>query len=190
MAVVNLRAFRSRVRHRKTRYRRLLNRITNLHSASASLDKATEIINNQVWREVDCLSCGNCCKLMSPTYKPSDIRRIAAFLGMPAATFREKWLFREKSTGDWLNKSTPCQFLDLQSNKCKVYEVRPSDCSGFPHLTKKRWVDYVHVHKQNLELCPATFRMVEKMQVMLLNGELEDQKKTSSMRNNSGSLCR
>jgi hypothetical protein len=25
----------------------------------------------------------------------------------------------------------------------------------------------VHVHKQNVELCPATYKMVEKMQALL-----------------------
>jgi uncharacterized protein len=24
-------------------------------------------------------------------------------------------------------------------------------------------VDYIHVHKQNVEYCPATFKMVEKL---------------------------
>ena len=27
----------------------------------------------------------------------------------------------------------------------------------------KRMKDYAHVHKQNIEYCPATYKMVEKM---------------------------
>lgn len=42
-----------------------------------------------------------------------------------------------------------------------------ADCSGFPHLTKKKMVDYIHVHKQNVQYCPATYKMVEKMQALL-----------------------
>jgi len=51
-----------------------------------------------------------------------------------------------------------------------VYEVRPADCAGFPHLTKKRIVDYIHIHKQNLDECPATFRLIEKMNELVNKG--------------------
>jgi hypothetical protein len=28
-------------------------------------------------------------------------------------------------------------------------------------------VDYMHVHKQNIEYCPATYKLVEKMQAAI-----------------------
>jgi hypothetical protein len=62
-----------------------------------------------------------------------------------------------------MNVSRPCQFLDLKTNMCSIYEVRPADCAGFPHFTKKKMINYMHVHKQNIEYCPATFKMVQKM---------------------------
>jgi Fe-S-cluster containining protein len=82
---------------------------------------------------------------------------------MTEVAFKKKWLRKERNTGDWLNKSTPCQFLDLDTNRCNIYEVRPADCAGFPHLSKKKMTDYMHVHKQNIDLCPATFKLVQKM---------------------------
>ena len=42
-------------------------------------------------------------------------------------------------------------------------DVRPADCAGFPHHTKKKMIDYMHVYKQNVEYCPATYKMVERM---------------------------
>jgi Fe-S-cluster containining protein len=99
---------------------------------------------------------------MSPTYADADVKRIARHFKMGTDAFRKKWLRKDKE-GDWLNKHTPCQFLDLQSNKCTIYSIRPADCKGFPHLTKKKVADYFHVHKQNIDSCPATFRMVEKL---------------------------
>ncbi|HEX2684222.1 MAG TPA: YkgJ family cysteine cluster protein, partial [Ferruginibacter sp.] len=65
---------------------------------------------------------------------------------------------------DMLNKTEPCQFLNLEDNKCSIYEIRPADCSGFPHLSKRKMTDYMHVHKQNIEFCPATYKLVEKME--------------------------
>ncbi|NCT92988.1 MAG: YkgJ family cysteine cluster protein [Chitinophagaceae bacterium] len=158
---VNLRSFKQRVRHHKQRLKRFLGKIEK--NPPRRLDKLAEEISVEVWKEVDCLSCANCCKTMSPTFTKKDISRISDHLGMSAEEFREKWLYFDEEDGDWMNKKQPCQFLDLRSNMCAIYEVRPDDCAGFPHLTKKKMVEYIHVHQQNIAYCPATFKMVEKM---------------------------
>ncbi len=131
------------------------------------LDSLTAELEKEVWQEVSCLSCANCCKVMSPTYTTADIKRISAHLGMNPKQFKEKWLFREKKDNDWMNRTQPCQFLDLKTNKCTIYEVRPADCADFPHFQKRPAKDYFYIHKQNIEFCPATMLMVEKMQVKL-----------------------
>jgi Fe-S-cluster containining protein len=85
---------------------------------------------------------------------------------MTVEQFKIKYLLKDKE-GDWINKSQPCQFLNMKDNKCSIYEVRPRDCSGFPHHTRKRMVDYMHVFKQNIEYCPATYRLVEMIKERL-----------------------
>ncbi len=131
------------------------------------LDRMAVIVDKNVWKEVDCLTCANCCKTMSPTFTVRDVKRISAHLEMHPLAFREKYLYQEKKDNDWMNKVQPCQFLDLTSNRCSIYEVRPTDCSGFPHLTRKKMVDYIHVHQQNVQYCPATYKMVEKMKALM-----------------------
>ena len=126
--------------------------------------------SRSAWDGIDCLSCANCCKTMTPTYTEKDIKKIASYLQISSDEMKKKWLKKERGTGNWLNKTTPCQFLDLETNMCNVYEVRPADCSGFPHLTKKRMVDYLHIHKQNLDECPATFKLVERMNELVNKG--------------------
>lgn len=126
------------------------------------LDQMVVQADRLAWAHTDCLHCANCCKTMSPTYTRSDVQRISKFLGMTQSAFRKKWLYKDKS-GDWLNVNQPCQFLDLETNMCRIYEVRPRDCAGFPHHTKKKMVDYMHVYKQNLEYCPATHRLVKNL---------------------------
>ena len=125
---------------------------------------------SNVWNEIDCLSCAHCCKTMTPTYTKADIKKIASYLQISIDEMKRWWLKKERGTGNWLNKTTPCQFLDEETNMCNVYEVRPADCAGFPHLTKKKFVDYLHVHQQNLDECPATFKMVERMNEMVEKG--------------------
>lgn len=161
MQTFTLRSFKLRIRHRRKIFLRFLSRLEK--NPPAKLDAIAERIDKEVWKEVDCVSCGNCCKTMSPTYTAKDIKRISVHLKLSVNDFKNRWLLKEKGTGDWINKSTPCQFMDRRTNLCNVYEVRPADCAGFPHLPKKKMVEYIHVHKQNIDSCPATFTMIEKM---------------------------
>ena len=169
MQPVNLRSFKQKVRYHKKSMRRFLGNIEK--KPPKNLDKTAEVLNKEVWEEVDCLSCANCCKKMTPTFTEKDIKRIATHLQMTEDAFKDKWLYFEKKDKEWMNRKQPCQFLDLGTNMCSIYEVRPDDCAGFPHLTKKKMVEYIHVHQQNISYCPATFKFVEKLQ------ELEEKKK-------------
>lgn len=164
MQPIHLRSFKQKVRQHKKALRSFLTKLEK--NPPRKLDALAVQVDQAVWQETDCLTCANCCKTMSPTYTLKDIRRIAAHLDMTPKAFKEKWLYQEKD-GDWMNRSQPCQFLNLKTNMCSIYEVRPADCAGFPHLTKKKMVEYMHVHKQNVEYCPATYKMVEKMQVLV-----------------------
>lgn len=158
---MNLRLFRKMIRQNRRRFRLFLSKIEK--RPPANLNKLTVAADKLAWTETDCLSCANCCKTMSPTYTPADIKRISAHLGMTPAAFKEKWLYKDKREGDWMNVKQPCQFLNLADNKCSIYEVRPADCAGFPHHDKRKMTDYMHVYKQNVEYCPATYKWVEKI---------------------------
>jgi len=161
MQPVNLRSFRQKVRIYKKRFKSYLTKLES--NPPKGLHKMIDEIDKSVWQETDCLTCSNCCRVMTPTFTVADIKRISSHFKMTPDEFKEKWLMFDKKEGDWQNKKQPCQFLNLKDNKCSIYEIRPIDCAGFPHLTKKRTVDYLHVHRQNLEYCPATFKMVEKL---------------------------
>jgi Fe-S-cluster containining protein len=158
---VNLRSFKQKVRYHQKRFKRYLGKIEK--NPPKNLDKIAEIIDAEVWKEVDCLSCANCCKSMTPTFTVKDIKRIATHFEISAQEFKNQWLEFEKTEKDWVNKLQPCQFLNMDTNMCSIYEVRPADCAGFPYLKKKKMVEYIHVHQQNVSYCPATFKMVEKM---------------------------
>ncbi|MBI1782129.1 MAG: YkgJ family cysteine cluster protein [Sphingobacteriales bacterium] len=167
MSSAFVKAFNKQVKKYRNSYRRFLTRIEK--KTTKGLDKIVAPIDKEVWKETDCLACANCCRTMTPTYTLADIKRISAHLGMTVDEFKNKWLYKERSTGDWMNKKTPCQFLDLKTNMCNIYEVRPADCAGFPHHTKRHFKEWVHVYKQNVEYCPATFKLVEKMKAKIDN---------------------
>lgn len=160
MQAVNLRSFKQKVKRNKKNLWAFLNKLKR--EKTRGLDQLAARLEPEVWNEVDCLSCANCCKSMTPTFTTKDIKRISAHFSQTPEEFRKKWLKKDRA-GDMVNKVEPCQFLNLDDNKCSIYAIRPVDCSGFPHFPRKMH-DFLHVHKQNVEFCPATYKMVEKMQ--------------------------
>ena len=169
MDTINLRLFRKKVILNKSAFRRFLTKLEN--NPPRGLDSLAAVKDIETWKETDCLSCANCCKTMSPTYTKVDMVRIAGHFNMSVEAFRKKWLYKDRN-GDWLNKKQPCQFLNLADNKCSIYPIRPRDCAGFPHHTKRKMIDYMHVFKQNVEYCPATYRMVEKMKAFFAEKQM------------------
>lgn len=161
MKKLHLPSFKRLMNKNRRRFRYYLTRLET--TKPKGLDKLSVELDKEVWAETDCLSCANCCKTMTPTFTKEDIKRISAHFKQTPKEFTEKWLFKERGTGDMMNKKQPCQFLNLKDNKCSIYEIRPVDCSGFPHHTKKHFTEWVHVYKQNVEYCPATYKLVEKM---------------------------
>lgn len=123
---------------------------------NAMVDEASDA----AWKEVECLSCANCCKVMTPTFTKTDLKRISKHLRMSEKDFYTKWLETDKKNGDKVNRIQPCQFLDLKDNKCSIYEVRPEDCAKFPHFKRKPFGDFNHIHTQNIEYCPATLKFI------------------------------
>ena len=124
------------------------------------IDKASDA----AWEKVDCLSCANCCKVMTPTFTKADLKRISKHFRMSEKDFYTKWLETDKDNGDKVNRIQPCQFLNLKDNKCSIYEIRPEDCAKFPHFKRKPFADFNHIHKQNIEYCPASLTFITKLQ--------------------------
>jgi len=165
MEKIDLKAFAIKVEAKKKGFRRFITKIEN--QPPKNLNELAIETDKQVWQEIDCTTCANCCKTMTPTFTPKDIKRAATFLHMTPAAFKAKWLIKEKKDTDWVNRQQPCQFLDLSTNLCTIYEARPDDCAGFPHLAKLKVKDYIHIHRQNITYCPATYRFIELLKEKL-----------------------
>lgn len=159
MPVLNYRWLRQKLVKSRKPFRSFL--LKSEKNPPPGIDKLTKVVEKEVWQEIDCLACGNCCKRMTPTFTEADIKRIAAHFGETPEQFKKLWLKRQDN--DWVNIQQPCQFLDKKTNYCMIYEIRPADCADFPHLSKSKWESYAHVHKQNIDYCPATYKFVERL---------------------------
>ena len=125
-------------------------------------------ITEDTWKAVNCTTCGHCCAEMTPTWKKSEIKRVAKHAGMSAKAYYDKYLYTEKKTGDIMNASTPCQHFNTKTRMCTIYEIRPLDCAEFPHFHRKDFIDQVNeVFIPNMNRCPATLVMVEKLEAVM-----------------------
>ena len=125
------------------------------------VDDAFHSVHDEVFEEINCLECANCCKTTSPIFYQTDIERVAKSLRMKPGDFIEKYL-RIDEDKDYVLKSSPCPFLDAE-NYCSVYEDRPKACREYPHTNRKKMVQIMDLTHKNTLVCPAVFEMVERL---------------------------
>jgi len=125
------------------------------------VDDAFHAVHEEVFAELNCLECANCCKTTSPIFYQTDIERAARFLKLKPGAFVEQYL-RVDDDGDHVLKSSPCPFLDAD-NYCSIYESRPKACREYPHTDRKKMVQIMDLTYKNTLVCPAVLEMVERL---------------------------
>lgn len=154
--------FTLQAKNKEQENRKYLGRLKRMDARK--VDDAFHSVHEEVFEEVDCLKCANCCKTTSPIFYQTDIERIAKGLRMRPGDFIEKYL-RVDEDGDYVLKSSPCPFLD-EDNYCRVYEDRPRACREYPHTDRKKMVQITELTLKNTIVCPAVFEMVERLKAM------------------------
>jgi Fe-S-cluster containining protein len=125
------------------------------------VDDLFHTAHEEVFEEINCLHCANCCKTTSPIFYQTDIERVARALRMKPGDFIDQYLKIDEDK-DYVLKSSPCPFLDTE-NYCKVYEDRPKACREYPHTDRKKMVQIMDLTHKNTLVCPAVFQMVERI---------------------------
>ncbi|EMB90309.1 YkgJ family cysteine cluster protein [Streptococcus mutans] len=133
--------------------------------APKNLDKIVQEVHTEVFREIDCTKCANCCKILGPLFTEADISRIAKHFRMRLPVFEDMYL-RVDEDNDKVFKSMPCPFLG-EDNLCSIYDIRPKACREFPHTDRKKFYQINHLTIQNTLICPAVYLFVEKLQERL-----------------------
>lgn len=126
------------------------------------LESTFHQLHDEVFEEIDCLECANCCKTTSPVFTESDINRLSRSFKMKSGVFKETYLYLDHE-GDYVLQTAPCPFL-LQDNKCLVYEDRPKACRDYPHTNRKGIRKRLSLSLKNTEICPAVFEIFERLQ--------------------------
>ena len=126
------------------------------------VDRIAKETHAEVFATVDCLQCTNCCRTLKPEFRDKDQRAVSAHLGLTVHDLRATYL-EQNEQGNWQTNALPCPFL-ADTGHCRIYEVRPGDCSGFPHTDQTSFANRSWSHSVNAVTCPAVFAILERMQ--------------------------
>ena len=149
--------------HAKSDYSDNLKYLLSL-KGNRSIDKFAAKLDDEVFDQIDCLQCANCCKSTPAIVTRPDAKRIAKHLGMPPKTFIKKYLL-EDYDGSLMINGVPCTFLNAD-NTCKIYEVRPTACREYPHTDQFGFHRRGRMNAQNTLVCPATYEIVERLKAI------------------------
>jgi len=125
------------------------------------LDTIVHQAHEEVFDEIDCLECANCCKTLGPRVTDVDIARLAKHLKIKPGKLIENYL-RIDEDGDYVFKEMPCPFL-MPDNYCMVYDSRPKACREYPHTDRKRFYQLLNLTQENVKTCPAVYEIVERI---------------------------
>jgi uncharacterized protein len=132
-----------------------------------NLDIVFQQKDEEVFNEIDCLQCANCCKTTSPIFTDKDIGRLARHFRIRPVEFIQRYLIQDKD-GDYVVKSSPCPFLD-EDNFCTVYSERPAACRDYPHLRRKSMKSYLALALRNTLVCPAVAEVFARIDASFNN---------------------
>jgi Fe-S-cluster containining protein len=139
-----------------------------------TIDTTAHEVYQKLKEQIDCTSCGHCCKTITPIVSEADLKRIAKFLNISVKSTKQQWITKHPQLGLVFNV-LPCPFL--KSKKCSIYAARPHDCRSYPHLHKKKILNYFTSIFSHIDMCPFMFHFYEGMKKKLLK-KLDPEKTT------------
>ncbi|MEK5288564.1 YkgJ family cysteine cluster protein [Streptococcus sp. FSL R7-0212] len=156
---IDLEKYKNLAQQKQAEHRKFL--ATLKKKAPKNLDKIVQEVHQEVFQEIDCTKCANCCKSLGPLFTEADIQRISKHFKMKMPAFENMFLQVDED-GDKMFQSMPCPFLG-DDNLCSIYDVRPKACREFPHTDRKKIYQINQLTLKNTLICPAAYLFVEKL---------------------------
>ncbi|MCD7931179.1 MAG: YkgJ family cysteine cluster protein [Tannerellaceae bacterium] len=125
------------------------------------MDDTIHAIHEDVFDEIDCLACANCCRSLGPRITDRDIEKMASALRIKPHEVVERYL-RIDEDKDYVFKEMPCPFI-CHDNYCTIYEDRPKACREYPHTDRKKFFQIQALTIRNAATCPGVFEILERL---------------------------
>ena len=127
---------------------------------SEEIDELVRETTDEVWRQIDCTDCANCCRKLQIVVDCDDIDRLAQHFRLTAKEFRKRHVVKGED-GELVLNRRPCPFLE--GNICSVYDHRPKACHDFPYLHAPEFRTRMMMMVQNTTLCPIVYNTMEQL---------------------------
>lgn len=127
------------------------------------LDYVVSDLHDKAFEHIDCLDCGNCCKVLGPRILKKDIDKMAKALRMKSIDVINKYL-RIDEDNDYVFKTMPCPFL-MDDNYCSIYDARPKACEEYPHTESRKFHTLLDIALENTAVCPAIPEIIDGLRV-------------------------
>jgi Fe-S-cluster containining protein len=131
-----------------------------------NLDDLVHELDQELFENIDCLDCGNCCRSLGPRVTDKDISRLSKQLKLKDNEVVDHYL-RIDEDGDYVFQQMPCPFL-MDDNFCVVYEKRPKACGDYPHTHQARFQNHLKVSLLNTFICPVVYHIFRKLSAIYL----------------------
>jgi len=115
-------------------------------------------LNAIVEPQINCTSCGNCCKSLMVNITSEEADRAAKRLEVTREEFDERYVEKGSHELMILNQM-PCHFLS--NNACTIYEDRFAGCREFPALHLPQFTQRLFTVMMHYERCPIIFNVME-----------------------------
>lgn len=125
------------------------------------LDIVMGDLHSEVFDEIDCLKCANCCASLGPRITDRDIDKIASHLKRKPSAVVQQYLKIDEDN-DYVFTSMPCFFLGTDKY-CHIYSSRPKACAEYPHTDRRRFIQLLDLTVKNSTTCPAVCIIIEKL---------------------------
>jgi Fe-S-cluster containining protein len=132
------------------------------NAATDSIDEMVTALNLQIAPEIDCTTCGNCCKSLMIPVTETECMEVSARLHQSDTEFRNRYV-ETSQEGQMVINTIPCHFL--KEKKCTIYENRFAECRDFPHLHKPNFKSRIQGTLMHYGRCPIIYNVIESLKI-------------------------
>ena len=129
------------------------------------IDAVVHRLYREISAQIECSSCLNCCKQLSPCLDAEELEELSRAVGMAASEFIAAYLVDDDGSNGFVVKRRPCPFLTDAG--CSLGAHRPRDCASYPHLEKDGLVFRLMTVIANCTICPIVFNVCEALKEAL-----------------------
>lgn len=132
---------------------------------SEGVDRLVRELDATITPQIDCTSCGNCCRSLMINVTASEVTTLAAHLKRPEADVKEEYIETGSNNSVMVMNAIPCHFLT--ANCCTIYEHRFAECREFPGLHQPDFTNRLFAMLMHYGRCLIIYNVLEEMKKRL-----------------------